>query len=189
MKKRNNLLFIGGLILASCNNNGGTMNQPADTTASKMENAGTNTNDNSVSSKDADFVKDVIKSNDKELHLIGLAEQKAGRKDIKDVAMHMETDHKKLGDQMSNYASQHNISVGVDSSDLKSDLDDKSKGSDWDKAWVNTLVDGHKKTIDKFESAETNVSDSTLKTMIVNTLPTLRSHYDMLEHIKDKMKE
>ena len=54
--------------------------------------------------------------------------------------------------------------------------------------WTDEMVDAHEKTISRFESAQKDVKDEELRTMITNTLPTLRSHLDMMKGLQAKMK-
>lgn len=188
MKKITSIILVSITALAACNNTGEGIKNDTDTAVATMQNKVNEVKDELKDNHDENFVADVIKSNSKELHLLWLATHKATRKDIKDIAKKMTVDHKKLGDDMSAYAAKNNIKADVDSSDIKSDLDDDKAGADWDKKWLNSLADAHQNTIEKFEKEEGKANNDELKTMVMNALPTLRQHYDMVKNIQDKMK-
>jgi len=150
---------------------------PADTTA-----ANTNANSN----KDADFINDVAVSNAKEIAWLQAGIDNGG-KDVKEHAKMMKKDHEQLAQQVKDYAGKKNIALPPDQ-DYSKDVDmGNKKGKDWDKAWVDKMVDEHQKTIDKFQKAQNEVSDAELKTMITNTLPTLQKHLDMCKTLQGKM--
>ena len=57
------------------------------------------------------------------------------------------------------------------------DLNDKS-GNEFDKAYIEMMVNDHKNAIKIFEKASTDSDDYDIKTWALNTLPTLRVHHD-----------
>jgi putative membrane protein len=67
------------------------------------------------------------------------------------------------------------------------DKNDDKKGAEWDKEWIDDMVEMHEKDVKKFEEAQNDVADPELKTMVSEALPVLRSHLDMTKQIKAKM--
>ena len=65
---------------------------------------------------------------------------------------------------------------------------ENKQAAEFDKAWCETLIDKHKSTIGKYESAANSVSDSQLKSFINETLPKLRMHLDKLMAYHGKIK-
>jgi putative membrane protein len=193
MKKMNKisyLLFPGLLFLGACNSNTGQkVENSFDTMSQKVENAIDTVKSDYRENKDENFVKDVIKANTSELHLIALAKEKGTNKELKSHAKMMEGDHKKLGEKMQAYAASKNIKVDIDSNDMKSNFDTDKAGADWDKNWVDKMADEHQKTISKFEDKQKDANDNELKTIVTNTLPTLHSHLDMVKKLQDKMQK
>ncbi|MBS1503862.1 MAG: DUF4142 domain-containing protein, partial [Bacteroidetes bacterium] len=61
-------------------------------------------------------------------------------------------------------------------------------GKDFDKAYVDAMVDGHKKAVKLFEDGIKNLQDTTLKAFATKTLPTLKMHLDSINAIKKSMK-
>lgn len=190
MNKITYLFLSGSILLGACNSNTGQkMENAVDTVTAKVENAVDSAKANYKEDRDEDFVKDVIKANTGELHLLALAQKKGINKELKSHAKTMEADHKKMGEEMKGYAEKKGIKVDIDSSDIKSNFDDDKAGPDWDKNWVDKMVDAHQKTIDKFESKEKNAADVELKTMVSNALPTLRSHLNMVKDLQTRMQK
>lgn len=156
-----------------------------DSTAnSKMNNAPAASNVD----KNTEFVNDVTKANNGEIQMLQSGIDNGTNKMLKDNAKKMIADHKSLAKKMSDYAAKNNITVAdADGMPDMSSLNGKT-GNDWDKAWVDMMVEGHQKTIDRFNKGENEVTDPELKGMITKTLPTLHKHLDMVTALQNKMK-
>jgi len=72
--------------------------------------------------------------------------------------------------------------------DQKKDMDKLSKksGADFDKAYVDMMVEDHKKDIAAFKKAAGSVSDNDIKNFATTTLPTLQKHLDSIQSIKSQ---
>ena len=181
------------LAVSSCNSSDtkSTENK-MDTTVSKMETATQNAvNDVKqavVGNEDSNFVVKAAVTNNTELKILQAGIDNGTNKELKAHAKMMMADHKKLGDKVKAYATSKGY-VLPDSTkgDALATINSKTKGADWDKAWVNHMVDAHKDCISMFEKGKDNVKDSALKTMIVDALPTLNAHLDMMKTLQDKM--
>lgn len=190
MNKISFLFLSGSILLGACNTQTGQKVENAmDTAGQKIENAVDTVKANIQENRDEDFVQDVIKANAGEIHLLTLAEQKGTNKELKSHAKMMLADHKKLADQMQEYAKKKNITANIDSNDMKSSFDTDKPGADWDKNWTDKMVDAHQNTIDKFEKKEKNAKDEELKNMVSATLPTLRSHLNMMKELQAKLQK
>ena len=120
-----------------------------------------------------------------------LAVTKATGLRIKNFAQMMVTDHTKAGNDVAQIAQKESITLPAapDTTSQKkaSDLMKKS-GKDFDKAYVDAMVDGHEKAVKLFTDGAKNLKDSTLKAFAVSTLPTLKMHLDSIKAIKANMK-
>lgn len=184
------ILFSGLLTLGACNSNTEEkMESTMDTISQKVDNAVDSAKSNIAEYRDENFVEDVIKANTEEMHLLALATKKGTDKELKGHAKMMMADHKKMGMEMGDYAKKKGIAVDVDSSDMKSNMDDDAAGADWDRNWVDKMVSAHEDVISKFEKKEQNAGDEELKAMVSKTLPTLRSHLDMVKGLQAKMQK
>ncbi|MEP6926705.1 MAG: DUF4142 domain-containing protein [Ginsengibacter sp.] len=125
-----------------------------------------------------------------EVELGKMAQQKAKNQQVKDFGKMMEEDHSKANDNFKEIASKKNINLPTSvTDDQRKEIDNLSKksGSDFDKAYVDMMVNDHKKDIAAFKSAQGAVSDNDIKNFIINTLPTLQKHLDAIQAIKAKM--
>lgn len=177
----------------SCNSSQNEkVNDAMDTVAAKVDTLAADVKDKANDLKgdmeeyrDETFVKNAIESNEQELHLLALGQQKGMDKELKAHAKMMEKDHKALGAKMKAYATKQNYTLNT--ADTKDALDDDAKGTDWDKKWADKMVDDHQKTIDKFERAESRTNDQALKDIVSGALPTLREHLDMAKRLQEKL--
>lgn len=180
--------FAGVFLITACNNTTSEkVEEKMDTMANNAQNAMNNmTDDKNDSADDAEFVRDIAKSNDMELHMLAQGRTMGTDAELKSNAKKMEADHKKLAQQVKEYAASKNITL--DTADMDHDMDkNDKKGADWDKKWADDMVDEHEKDIKKFEDEQDDVLDPALKDMITNTLPILRSHLDMSKKLQEKL--
>jgi len=144
-----------------------------------------------ASSSDDEFIKDQVAGNYNEIGLAKLASKKASAKELKQIADYLVSDHSKALDKLKKMATAKKLSVATAASDdannTISSLENKTAG-DFDKAWCETLIDKHKSTIDKYESAAKSVTDAQLKSFVKETLPKLRMHLDKLMAYHGKIK-
>jgi putative membrane protein len=111
-----------------------------------------------------------------------------GGKEVKKSAGQMLSDHKALGEKVKDYVASHNIVLdGVDTAGIDNDLNNKAAGMDFDRSWADKMVNDHERVIKRFQDAQNDVKDSTLKTLITNALPKLKSHLEMSKQLRDKL--
>jgi putative membrane protein len=124
-----------------------------------------------------------------EVELGKLALQKSQNADVKKFAQMMITDHTKANYELKALAAKKNIVLPTDIGGHKSTLDDLSKlsGAEFDKEYVEAMVDDHEEDVDFFEDKSNN-SDADLKAFAAKTLPTLKSHLEAIKAIQSKMK-
>jgi putative membrane protein len=144
-----------------------------------------------VDKDDAKFAVDAANGGMAEVAVAKVAETKALNQKVKDFAAMMVADHGKANDELMAIAKTKNITLpAAPSEDKQKELEDLSKksASDFDKAYVDAMVDGHKKTISMFEDAAKNCKDADLKAFAAKTLPTIKGHLAEIEAIKKGMK-
>ena len=162
-----------------------TMNNS--TTNSTMTNT-TATNTSNASVQD-NFWSNAAQGGMAEVELAKLALQKSQNADVKKFAQTMITDHTKANDELKALAAKKNITLPTDIGGYKSTMDDLSKlsGAEFDKEYVEAMVDDHEEDVDLFEDKSNN-SDADLKAFATKTLPTLKKHLEDIKAIKSKMK-
>ncbi|HXS37729.1 MAG TPA: DUF4142 domain-containing protein [Flavipsychrobacter sp.] len=185
------LALCSSLTISSCSGNG---TKSSDTTSSMST---TTTDTTAMAAKPSDtaakgaevdknaaFVTDVVKANADEIMMLQAGIDKGTSKELKSDAKKMIKDHKSLAKEMGDYASKKNMTLPTLDTSMNNMGMDNTTGKDWDKSWTDKMVDGHQKTIDKFEASQNEVTDPDLKTLITNTLPTLHSHLDMCQKLQ-----
>ena len=111
--------------------------------------------DHNVSNGDKDFVKDVATASIAEVELGRMALDRAVNPDVKKFGQMMVDDHTKANESLTTLASQHNIPVPSAMDDKHNDLREKltkKTGADFDKDYIDAMVDGHKDVLDKLGS-------------------------------------
>lgn len=201
------MLFSGACFFTACNgNNSSTETSISDSTMSsttmdspmtsstdamnKMDTMNNNSGTAMVGDDERNFVKEAATGGMMEVELGKMAADKGKNQQVKDFGNMMVTDHSKANDNLKDIASKKNIDVPASlTEDQRKDVDKLSKksGSDFDKAYVDMMVDDHKKDVNAFKKASGKLTDNDLKTFATNTLPTLQKHLDAIQNIKTKM--
>ena len=172
------------------NRAGNAMNSAANTMANAA-NSVTNTASSMTATSDADFVEDAAIGGMSEVELGKLASTKATSADVKAFGQMMVTDHTKANDELKALAAKKGwkLPAEVDSSHKSTADDLKSRtGADFDKEYVEEMVDDHETDVKAFEDKAKNATDPDLKAFAEKTLPTLRKHLDAIKAIQAKMK-
>jgi putative membrane protein len=163
-----------------------SLNKTKDTTKTVAATGGI-----AVDKDDAKFATAAANGGMAEVGLGKLALQKSTNAKIKDFANMMVTDHGKANDELKAIAKAKNItlpdSVDADHQKKMADLNAKS-GKDFDKAYVDAMVDGHKKTLDLMKDGAKSCKDADLKAFAAKTAPTVQMHLDAIKKINDSMK-
>ena len=200
MKTRNYILALalGTLSLGACQSHkdskgeADSANKAKDTTRNGMKDSGAAVTPHiKVEESDAKFAVEAANGGMSEVVLGKLASEKATNKKVKDFGAMMVTDHSKANDEIKTLAHKLSInltdSISSDESKTRDELAKKS-GTDFDKDYVKTMVDDHKKDVKAFEDASKNLKDNDLKAFATKTLPTLKMHLEAIEKIKKGMK-
>src|SRR3954451_4091116 len=124
-------------------------------TAAKNDTVGTAGRADAVSSGDGDFVQDVAKANMAEVDLSKLALQHASSPDVKTFAQTVVADNTAAGEQLKGVAVQNAIEAPTTMDESHQRLHDNlagKQGLDFDKDYVDAMVDDHQKFVDSLES-------------------------------------
>jgi putative membrane protein len=195
--------LTGGL-LTGCGNNPNPVNtarESANEQIHRNANSGTNTsntansntatsNSNSTGVVQDNFWAEAAQGGMAEVELAKLAVQKAQNAEVKKFAQMMITDHSKANEELKALAATKKVILPTDIGSHKSDLDDLGKlsGAEFDKKYVEMMVEDHEKDVSFFES-KTSSSDADIKAFTTKTLPTLKKHLEAIKDIESKMKK
>lgn len=138
--------------------------------------------DNRKDEKDAGFLVNAAEINMEEIQLGQLAQSKGSISDVKDLGKMMEADHTNVLNELNALAKTKNITLPATYTEKIQQAYEKlneKTGKEFDKAYCDMMVKGHKDAIDVFEKASNNAEDADIKQWATATLPALRKH---LEH-------
>lgn len=180
-------VLLAGLLFISCRQQNkdqdadGNTGVKTDTTSAVAEN----------DQEDAAFLIDAANVNMEEIELGKLAQDRAASKDVKDFGKMMVDGHTKSLNELKDLAANKGI-------DLPKDINEKGKATkeelakadakSFEKMYIDKMVDGHKETIAKFETARDNASDADVKAWAGKTLPDLQMHLDHAVTVQKKIK-
>ena len=122
---------------------------------------------------------------------MGNAAAKSSNKSIADFGSMMVTDHTSANSAIESLASKKSVTLPSTMSEthMKHVNDLKMKtGSDFDKDYINMMIDGHKDAISKSEKISTDAKDDDIRALAAQMLPTLRVHLEKANAIKESMK-
>jgi putative membrane protein len=199
------LLLIGGLtisaivVLIACggggsnnSNNTSNYNSNSNSNGSYVGNAA-NTISNAASSvmtaSPESFAKDAAQGGMAEVKLGQLASQKASDPEIKKFGQMMVTDHGKANDELKQLAAKKNMQLPNDIGSHQSTYDKLSKlsGADFDKQYVEAMVDDHESDLKEFQRQADNGTDPDIKAFAAKVAPVIQKHLDAIKAIQAKM--
>jgi len=175
------------------NRAGSTMGNVANSMGN-VYNSAANTISNAASSvtgsSDSSFVNEAAIGGMAEVEQGKVASTKAANAEVKKFGQMMVTDHTKANEELTALAKKKGWTLPTElDSSHKSTLDSlRAKvGADFDKEYVDEMVDDHETDVKAFEDKAKNATDPDLKAFAEKTLPTLRKHLDAIKAIQAKM--
>ncbi len=144
-----------------------------------------------VAESDQKFVTKALEGGMAEVKLGKLASEKGSREDVKKFGQRMVDDHGKADEELQSIAKKKGIPVPTQLSSKDSKRYDKlSKlsGDDFDKAYIDEMVEDHKHDVAEFEKELSKLKDPELKAFVEKTLPVLKSHLENITEIKNTKK-
>ncbi|SIO52737.1 DUF4142 domain-containing protein [Chitinophaga niabensis] len=190
MKKSLSLLLI--LLLISCNNR-----TPDSEKKAKEENRERidslqrlDQGPVSLSKSDADFLVEAASGGNMEIQLGHMAENKSTSEQVKAFGSMMIKDHEEGGEKLKRLAIAKNVilpdSISTEQQKQRDKLLKELNG-DFDRAYMNLMVNDHRKDIREFQKAAKDATDSEVKAFAADQLPMLYKHLDSAEKILKRM--
>lgn len=194
MKKLLTVLFLtASLFFISCNNSGTTEtksdstdstrgDKPSDTSASKMSST-------PPSQESIDFATKAADGGMMEVELGQIAQQNAKSQRVKDFGSMMVTDHSKANDELKSLAAANSVTLPATLSPGHKqhvDMMKKMTGTDFDKHYMDMMVNDHKGDIGEFQKEANSQTNDAFKSFAAKTLPTLQKHLDSAQAIYGK---
>jgi putative membrane protein len=139
-----------------------------------------------TASGDNSFAMKAGQANLAEIELGKLALQKTTTDDVKRFAQMMIDDHSKALDELKGIAGKKNITLPTELDAEHKKLSDrlsKLSGAEFDRVYIQAMVDGHKQVASDLRKESQSGSDSDLKAWAAKTLPTVEAHLKQAETI------
>jgi putative membrane protein len=103
----------------------------------------------------------------------------------------MVSDHGKANEELMALAKKKNITLPTDAGSKKTDVDKLTglKGAEFDREYIDMMVDDHEADVTAFERQATNGTDAEVKAFAAKTLPVLKKHLEAIKAIQAKLNQ
>ena len=169
-----------------------TTDSTGTSTTATAANTGTNNlTTSSLSAADKEFMTKAAIGGMAEVSMGQMASTQGTDAGVKAFGNRMVTDHSKANDELKALATTKGMALPTDvDAEHKNVADKMSKksGKDFDKAYMDDMVEDHEKDVAEFQKASTSAADADLKAWAAKTLPTLQDHLKMAKETKAKLK-
>lgn len=191
------MFFTLTLLFVACNGNNNTKgttetSNTSDTTSSTSatdSTRGNMVNNTAPDKASIDFVTKAASGGMMEVQLGNLAQTNAKSQRVKDFGSMMVTDHTNANDELKGLASSNNITISsslLPEHQKHVDIMGKMKGADFDKHYMDMMLDDHKKDIEEFKKEAGSSNNDVFKNFASKTLPVLQKHLDSAKAITKK---
>lgn len=136
-------------------------------------------------------------ANVSEIKLAELAEKKATNAKVKAYAHELVTDHRAMETEAKSMAAKlkEKADTTADNAhdvlnngrDQVKDLTDKAAGADWDKNFIDKMIDDHQKALDKLQDASKNTTNTELRAALEKATGKVQQHLTKAQDIKNNV--
>lgn len=138
---------------------------------------------------DRRFVTKAADDGMEEVQLAQLAAQQATNPEVKQFAQQMAEQHQQVNSQLMSIAESKNVKIDKDDETKSREYKrlSKASGSDFDREFVERMVDDHEKDIKLFEKAANNAKDPEIRQFASSTLDHLRQHLTQVQQLQQSI--
>ena len=176
------LFVISAILFTSCNSNDAVKEANA---ANKQMPDSVSTG--KVNTSDAEFATAAANGGMMEVELAKLCVEKAQNIQVKDYGAMIVEDHTKANNELKTIAYNKNLMLpeAISTSDQKMIDDLKMKtGKDFDKAYMDMMINDHEQDIKDFKKEADNGKDAVISSYATKILPVLQRHLDAAKTIR-----
>lgn len=140
---------------------------------------------------DNDFAVKAANGGMLEMEVARLAREKAQSNDVKEFAAMMLKDHQMANEELKALAGRKNITLPARlGDDEQKHVDELAKlsGAEFDKKYVDLMVDDHEEDVKLFKEVADDAKDADVKAFAAKTLPKLQQHLERITTIEKNMK-
>ncbi|TDQ10012.1 DUF4142 domain-containing protein [Pedobacter metabolipauper] len=131
---------------------------------------------------DVSFVQQTILNNSREIYLAGLAAKNSQDSDVKAYGTMVAKDHNAANTELLKIAKSKNILIPEQNQPAADALSNLT-GAEFDKVFLQTMVDEHKKAVNLLEMGAKS-ADPELKAYAKMYLPTVKEHIKQIKSLK-----
>lgn len=133
---------------------------------------------------DSLLIGEVNTSNDTELRLARLAENKASADAVKRFAQKMVTDHNSLQSQWANVSARSGARITTNPQ-MQGQISrlERLSGSDFDRAYMTAMVQNHQQTVNTFETRGRMTQSAEVRSLVARTLPLVQEHLTLARQV------
>lgn len=185
------LVVLSAVIIQACQNTNRTSNDPDSLTTASVDSA--QVDQNTMASNDTDTASFMYKAavgGMMEVELGNIAQQMALSSAVKEFGSMMVRDHSKANDELKSLASSKNVMLPTAyPADIQNHIDEMKKmtAANFDKHYMQMMVNDHAKDINLFKSAAQD-SDADVSAFASKTLPVLEGHQKRAKEINSTLK-
>lgn len=187
------LIAVPFMFAACTDQQGEVKDGAADVNKNTLEEAqAMNDNKEGMENKCSGFVTEAGQSGMREVEMGTAASAKAYSQEVKTYAQQIVADHSKANNELKELAAKKNITLPnqqPESSKADHDKMMAAKDLDFDKAFMQMMVNDHKRSVELFEDASKDCEDAELKAFASKHLPILQRHLETAELMSEALKK
>jgi putative membrane protein len=130
--------------------------------------------------------------NQKEIHVSQIALDNGTSNEVKSFAQKMITEHQSADQQVLDLAHSENIALPnfqpSDAETAKMNSLEKLSGTQFDRAYIDLMKNGHKEALHELQTASKNSTDPKIRSLIQSMIPTVKSHEQLAMVIQGDQK-
>ena len=136
-----------------------------------------------LTDKDKSFMKEAAQGGMMEVDMGKMAQQKGKSADVKKIGGTMVADHTKANNELMGIAKKKGVDLSKEKAKSHSIGD-----ANFDKEYINMMVDDHQKDLAAFQAEAKNGSDADVKAFASKTSAVIKKHLDLVKAEQAKLK-
>ena len=183
-------VLLAGMMIIGCKGGGNADRNGVDS-AMDINDQKIDDSTTAVATNEADFLVKAANGGMTEVQAGQIAQEKATNDDVKKFGAKMVEDHTKLNDQLKSLASKLNVTIPTAIDGNSKSMIDKlnnAKSVDFNKTYMDMMVEDHNKDVDLFQKIAGNAANPEIHDFVTNALPILQSHQQMAKKIQASLK-
>ena len=145
---------------------------------------------NQIADSDREFLTEAASGGQMEVELGRTAATHAAHKRVKEFGRRMAADHSQANAQLKQIAARKKVTLPAEPADAhrqKVARLSQLKGDEFDRAYMEEMVDDHEHDVEKFREASKEAKDPDVKAFAAKTLPTLEAHLRMAKDVASEV--